>query len=67
MKETLGNREEVALIQQHNALVREVLSKFQDGQEISTAGDSFFIAFNKPSEAVHFALVVQSRLRKLKG
>lgn len=67
IKETLGDRDGVALIQRHNALVREVLGKFPDGQEISTAGDSFFIAFTKPSEAVHFALIVQSRLRQLKG
>jgi class 3 adenylate cyclase len=34
-------------------------------EEISTAGDSFFIVFTKPSDAVKFALRVQARLREL--
>ena len=34
-----------------------------DSSEIGTAGDSFFCAFNAPSEAVKFALIVQFRLR----
>ena len=49
----------------HHALVREILRQFPDGQEISTAGDSFFLVFVKPSDAVRFALLLQSRLRGL--
>ena len=45
--------------------VREILRQFPDGQEISTAGDSFFLVFIKPSDAVRFALLLQARLRGL--
>jgi hypothetical protein len=30
------------------SLLREILSQFSEGQEIETAGDSFFIVFAKP-------------------
>ena len=52
-------------MQDHHELVREILSRFSDGEEISTAGDSFFILFVKPSDAVRFALLLQARLRAL--
>lgn len=63
LKQTLGDREAVAIIQRHHALVREILSRFKEGEEISTAGDSFFIVFMKPSDAIHFALILQKCLR----
>ncbi|MBI4660960.1 MAG: protein kinase [Verrucomicrobia bacterium] len=65
IKQALGDRQGVALIQQHHALVREILRQFKEGAEISTAGDSFFIVFVKPSDAVWFSLLVQARLRAL--
>ena len=65
LKQELGDREAVALIQQHHALVREILSRFPEGEEIGTAGDSFFIVFAKPSDAVQFSLLLQSKLRVL--
>lgn len=65
LKQTLGDRDAVALMHQHHTLVREILSQFPDAQEISTAGDSFFLVFVKPSDAVRFALLLQSRLRAL--
>ena len=67
IKQALGDRQGVALIQQHHALVREILRQFKEGAEISTAGDSFFIVFVKPSDAVWFSLLVQARLRALAG
>ena len=65
LKQVLGDREGVALLQRHDALIREILSRFDKAQEIATAGDSFFIVFARPSEAVKFALFVQSSLRQL--
>ncbi len=62
LKQQLGDREGVALIQRHHALVREILSRFKDAEEISTSGDSFFLVFAKPSEAAKFALLLQARL-----
>ncbi len=63
LKQELGDRDAVALMQKHHTMFRELLGKIPDGQEISTAGDSFFIVFGKPSEAIKFALQVQAKLR----
>src|SRR4051812_22645104 len=63
LKQDLGDREALALIQRHHGLVRELLLQFKDGEEISTAGDSFFLVFSNPSDAVKFALLLQVRLR----
>jgi WD40 repeat protein/serine/threonine protein kinase/class 3 adenylate cyclase len=64
LKQTLGDREAVGRIQRHHALVRELLRAFPDAQEMSTAGDSFFLVFARPSDAVRFALQLQQRLRE---
>src|SRR5258708_2245173 len=67
LKQALGDEEAVSLIQQPHALVREILARFSEGQEIETAGDSFFLVFAKPSDAVKFSLLLQCRLRALAG
>jgi class 3 adenylate cyclase len=46
-------------------VIREILGQFSEGEEIETAGDSFFIVFTKPSDAVKFSLLVQARVRAL--
>ena len=65
IKQALGDRDGVALIQNHHARVRDILGQFQEAEEISTAGDSFFLVFVKPSDAVRFALLLENRLRAL--
>jgi Adenylate and Guanylate cyclase catalytic domain len=65
LKQTLGDREAVAVIRRHHALIREILDQFSEGEEINVAGDSFFIVFTKPSDAVKFSFLVQARLRAL--
>src|SRR5512136_1158963 len=62
LKATLGDREGVALIHTHHQIVRDTLKVFTEAQEISTSGDSFFIVFVKPSDAVRFALLLQRKL-----
>jgi class 3 adenylate cyclase len=47
------------------AAIREILSRFSYGQEIATAGDSFFIVFTNPSDAVKFSLLAQARVRAM--
>src|SRR5262245_8069728 len=64
LKQSLGDRAGVAAVQEHHALVRQLLKQFPEGEEISTAGDSFFLAFIKPSDAVRFALMLQSGLKE---
>jgi serine/threonine protein kinase/class 3 adenylate cyclase len=65
LKQTLGERAAIALIERHDDIVRASLREFPDAEEISTAGDSFFCVFAKPSDAVQFALILQHRLRHL--
>lgn len=65
IKQQLGDRAGVALIQQHHAALRKLLTEYPDAEVIDTAGDSFFILFVRPSEAVLFALRLQAGLRAL--
>jgi class 3 adenylate cyclase/tetratricopeptide (TPR) repeat protein/tRNA A-37 threonylcarbamoyl transferase component Bud32 len=66
LKQILGDRAAIALIQQHHAAIRNIIAKFPEAEEIGTAGDSFFIVFAKPSEAVQFALLMQNEMRRLR-
>ena len=65
LKQELGDQEAVSAIRRHHAAVREILSRFGQGEEVETAGDSFFIVFTNPSDAVKFSLFSQARLRAL--
>jgi class 3 adenylate cyclase len=64
LKQELGDKGGVALIKQQQEIVRDILISFKDAREISTAGDSFFIAFIRPSDAVSFAIILQAALRE---
>jgi class 3 adenylate cyclase len=63
LKQRAGEHRAMELIQWHHAIVRETLATSMSGEEVSTAGDSFFLVFASPSDAVRFALQLQSRLR----
>jgi len=63
LKTDLGDLRAVETIEKHHEIVRSLLTHYPDAEEISTAGDSFFIVFVRPSEAVLFALKLQSALR----
>lgn len=64
LKEQLGTPEALALIEQHHTKLRALLHTFPEAVEVETAGDSFFLAFTRPSDAVRFALQWQTRLRR---
>ncbi len=51
----------VALLQQHNRIFREAIRE-HDGAEAGTEGDSFFVAFPSPLEAVLAAARIQQAL-----
>lgn len=53
-----GNVEAARLVQLHRKMVRTLLEKYK-AREIEWAGDSCLAAFNKPSDAVAFALELQ--------
>ena len=65
LKQRLGDRASSAFFDQHHEIVRQTLALFASGLEIETAGDSFLITFDTPSDAVKFALLLQSRLAAL--
>jgi len=65
LKQTLGDDGALDAIRRHHALFRKTLSQFDEGEEISTAGDSFFVVFAKQSDAVKFSLLLQSGVRRL--
>lgn len=65
LKQTLGDRAGLALIERHDSIIRELVATFNAAEEIGVAGDSFTLAFAKPSDAVQFALMLQARLRVL--
>lgn len=63
LKRRLGDAAGTELIKRLHSLVRQELSSFSEADEISTAGDSFFLVFVKPSDAVRFSLRLQNALR----
>jgi len=62
IKQRLGEAAGIELLHRHRTVVRDLLGSFREAEEISTAGDSFFIAFHSPSDAVLFALQLQHAL-----
>jgi class 3 adenylate cyclase len=64
LKQKLGDKAGLQLIQRHHKLLRRALAQFSGAREIKTAGDSFFVTFPMPSIAVSFALLLQARLRE---
>jgi class 3 adenylate cyclase len=64
LKTELGDLRAVEIIERHHEIVRTLLLRYPDAEEISTAGDSFFLVFVRPSEAVHFALKLQNDVRQ---
>src|SRR5262249_13882081 len=59
----LGDPAGATFLQRRRQLIREILHTLPEGEEIETAGDSFLLAFAKPSDAVRFALQTQARFR----
>lgn len=60
----VGDRRWRALLDEHNAAIREELERFQ-GRELDRAGDGFVALFHGPGSAVHCALAVRDRIRSL--
>jgi class 3 adenylate cyclase/pimeloyl-ACP methyl ester carboxylesterase len=60
----LGNAAWRALLERHHALVRRRLGQFS-GEEIDTAGDGFFAAFDGPRRAIECARTLVQDVRSL--
>src|SRR6266496_6853330 len=63
LKQGLGEREVASHFQDYRGLVRRQRTEFSESEEIETAGDSFLLVFARPSEAVEFALMLQTQLQ----
>lgn len=63
LKQQWGDAQAMEILKRHHSLVRQLLDTTITGEEVSTSGDSFFIAFATPSEAVTFALRWQDKVR----
>jgi len=59
--EALGDEAWDTLLQWHNTVLREVFAT-NEGEEISTTGDGFFVSFDSPEQAVAAAIAIQRRL-----
>jgi class 3 adenylate cyclase/cephalosporin-C deacetylase-like acetyl esterase len=61
LRRQLGDQAATTLLESHRRIVRELLKRAADAEEIETAGDSFLLLFARPSDAVKFALVLQQQ------
>src|SRR5215831_17350892 len=61
LRRHLGDQAATTLLQTHRQLVRELLRRTVDAEEIETAGDSFLLLFARPSDAVKFALLLEQQ------
>jgi class 3 adenylate cyclase len=64
LKQQWGDAQAMEILKRHHSLIRQLLDTTITGEEVSTSGDSFFIAFATPSEAVTFALRWQDKVRE---
>ena len=60
----LGDRRWRELLEAHHAEVRKQLGRFR-GQEVDTAGDGFFAAFDGPARGVRAACAIGEKVRSL--
>jgi class 3 adenylate cyclase len=60
----LGDAGWRALVQRHHVVVRGELARFR-GEELDTAGDGFFAAFDGPGRAIECALAIREAVRSL--
>lgn len=61
LAERIGDRAWRDLVDRHHALVRRELARYR-GNEIDTAGDGFFAAFDGPARAIRCAAAIREAL-----
>ena len=60
----MGNTRWSELVLRHHRIVRQVIARF-GGREVDTAGDGFFIAFERPADAIRCAVSCTEAVREL--
>jgi len=58
LAERLGDAAWVALLHEHNAIIREQIAA-HNGYEVKTIGDAFMVAFQSPEKALRCAVAIQ--------
>lgn len=62
LKQDLGDTAAMRLLQQHEQLVRDLLTRYPGSMEVGATGNGgFLLVFDRPSEAVKFAVANQKR------
>ncbi len=61
---TMGDRAWKHVLERHNAIVRRELKRFA-GRELDTAGDGFFVMFERPAQAIDCAWAILDAIRPL--
>jgi class 3 adenylate cyclase len=64
MAADLGDRRWQQLVARHHAVVRAQLKRYR-GREIDTAGDGFFVIFERPAQAISCAIEIVGALRSI--
>jgi len=64
MATRLGDRSWKHVLERHNAIVRRELKRFA-GRELDTAGDGFFVMFERPAQAIDCAWAIVDAIRPL--
>jgi len=60
----MGNTRWVELTARHHRIIRRQLGRF-GGREIDTAGDGFFVTFERPADAIRCAVAATEAVREL--
>jgi class 3 adenylate cyclase len=60
----MGNNRWVELVARHHRIVRRQIHRFA-GREIDTAGDGFFVTFERPADAIRCAVAITETVREL--
>jgi class 3 adenylate cyclase/streptogramin lyase len=60
----MGNTRWVELVARHHRIVRRQIGRF-GGREIDTAGDGFFVTFERPADAIRCAVAATEAVREL--
>jgi class 3 adenylate cyclase len=60
----MGNTRWSELVARHHRIVRRVIGRF-GGHEVDTAGDGFFVSFERPADAIRAAVEATDAIREL--
>jgi class 3 adenylate cyclase len=60
----MGNTRWVELVARHHRIVRRQIHTFA-GREIDTAGDGFFVTFERPADSIRCAVAITEAVREL--